>query len=516
MGHIGEKGLRTLKCKGYKFSDDIMAAAEARAAWQRTANRCFMQEDAKRAPKLACCPGAASSKSQCDSSHCDSGNGVDHSSSVQLPNNWNSNMNMSPETRWWLQWQPSFGNQRDFMCENFKDKKYQTDYVEMNSDLPRSFNSVPDRSGNADVHEDSTLADSTTQDLKREDNVLKNQNIAFRTVDGKGIGADNSYGSEYPREDQRSCQDCDNNIVKTEDLAILEGYEKYARDMTTSRSRYNGCLWWRTADENELATLVAQKSSEHIENCDLPPPQFMQIRKVPLLSVDELCYRGVSEPIVHHQEKLKAIQHNVSSSSSNVSKPTSPLSVCGNMDSVPLLSGESHYSSTNAGDRAPRSGGTIKTWTEGRQSSESEGEKAQLLEALCHSQTRAREAEIAAAQAFSEKDKLLRLFLKEASHLFAYRQWFRLLQIETVCLKIKAKDQSVSWDQLRALFPLFPLMPMKQQRWVASKTSSNKRHKIGQQKFDVSAWALAVALGLSLAGAGLFLGWSMGWLLPMF
>ncbi|KAL6994303.1 hypothetical protein U1Q18_012410, partial [Sarracenia purpurea var. burkii] len=29
---------------------------EARAAWQKIANRCFVQEDAKRAPKLACAP----------------------------------------------------------------------------------------------------------------------------------------------------------------------------------------------------------------------------------------------------------------------------------------------------------------------------------------------------------------------------------------------------------------------------------------------------------------------------
>ncbi|KAJ0817285.1 hypothetical protein HanPI659440_Chr00c07g0717681 [Helianthus annuus] len=40
-----------------------MAAAEARAAWQRTANRYFVQEDAKRAPKLACVPPSSSSSS---------------------------------------------------------------------------------------------------------------------------------------------------------------------------------------------------------------------------------------------------------------------------------------------------------------------------------------------------------------------------------------------------------------------------------------------------------------------
>jgi len=43
-----------------------MAAAEAGAVWQRTANRCFVQEDAKRAPKLACCQSSSSSSKKLD------------------------------------------------------------------------------------------------------------------------------------------------------------------------------------------------------------------------------------------------------------------------------------------------------------------------------------------------------------------------------------------------------------------------------------------------------------------
>ncbi|KAL7143602.1 hypothetical protein ABFS83_08G202700 [Erythranthe nasuta] len=38
-----------------KRNGRVMALAEARAAWQRTGNRCLVQEDAKRAPKLAYC-----------------------------------------------------------------------------------------------------------------------------------------------------------------------------------------------------------------------------------------------------------------------------------------------------------------------------------------------------------------------------------------------------------------------------------------------------------------------------
>lgn len=37
--------------------------------------------------------------------------------------------------------------------------------------------------------------------------------------------------------------------------------------------------WWRTADGDELASLVAQKSLDLVENCDLPPPQKRHVRR---------------------------------------------------------------------------------------------------------------------------------------------------------------------------------------------------------------------------------------------
>ena len=54
--------------------------------------------------------------------------------------------------------------------------------------------------------------------------------------------------------------------------------------------------------------------------------------------------------------------------------------------------------------------------------------KSYLLDALQHSQTRARQAEKTTAIAISEKEKPLLLFLREASHVFAYQQWLRLLE----------------------------------------------------------------------------------------
>lgn len=61
--------------------------------------------------------------------------------------------------------------------------------------------------------------------------------------------------------------------------------------------------------------------------------------------------------------------------------------------------------------------------------------KAKLLEALCHSQTRARVAENAAKQAYTEKEHILKLFFRQASQLFAYKQWFKILQLENLLLQ---------------------------------------------------------------------------------
>jgi hypothetical protein len=43
---------------------------------------------------------------------------------------------------------------------------------------------------------------------------------------------------------------------------------------------------WHTANKEALATLVAQKGAEHLQNCDLPTPQLKHVLKSPLESCD--------------------------------------------------------------------------------------------------------------------------------------------------------------------------------------------------------------------------------------
>ena len=140
--------------------------------------------------------------------------------------------------------------------------------------------------------------------------------------------------------------------------------------------------------------------------------------------------------------------------------------------------------------------------------------KAELLEALRHSQTRAREAEKAAKQAHEEKEHILKLFFRQASHLFAYKQWFQLLQLENLYIQLKNNNQPIS-----TLFPaVLPWTIHKTKKLQKSwhKTAKGKRGKRGHARRNISKFALAFALGFGLVGAGLLLGWTVGWMLPIF
>lgn len=144
--------------------------------------------------------------------------------------------------------------------------------------------------------------------------------------------------------------------------------------------------------------------------------------------------------------------------------------------------------------------------------SDDDPSKAQLLEALRHSQTRAREAEKAAEQAHREKEHIVSLFLRQASQLFAYKQWFHMLQLENLYSQIKNKDRPLS-NLFSVTIPWTPYKPKKQRKsW--QKASKGRRGRRSLPRYDISKYAVAFALGLSLVGAGLLLGWTIGWMLP--
>lgn len=154
-----------------------------------------------------------------------------------------------------------------------------------------------------------------------------------------------------------------------------------------------------------------------------------------------------------------------------------------------------------------------------------------LGEALCHSQTRAREAEKKVQQAHEQQERLVRLFFREASQTLTYQHWVTSLQIENMWLRKFAPNESLEWLHRSFVDPFSTMGRMSSRSWKAlDKDYARRRmeHNIFamHQKDTVDlresnsndivmgcTLGIAFALGLSLAGAGLMIGWSMGWIL---
>lgn len=365
-----------------------MAAAEARAAWQRTANRCFVQEDAKRAPKLACVPPSSSSLcKQVDARPAT--NGLDD---FAPPTANSMYSHLSPDSRWWLQLQPNYMYQKGLTNE-------QVNMLE---------------AGNSHEFVDIMDSESSVKGLGEE-------SYEFVEMDSKEVD-EFSLESEFP------------HWMESEKNQELP--------------------WWRMTDKDDLASFVAQRSHDFMENCDLPQPQNTSFK------THKKAF-GISKP-----------QQNSSSTIQNAcSGPVSPLS-------------------TQCGDT---------TIPEGEMMDPS---KRKLLEALCHSQTRAREAEKAAKQAYEEKEHVVKLIFKQASQLFAYKQWLYLLQLENLYNQIKTNK-----------IPASPSRKKTRTTPAKRKTRAKRDYKHEHEhEHDIGKYAVAFAVGLGLVGASLLLGWTVGWM----
>ncbi|GMI98463.1 hypothetical protein like AT2G46550 [Hibiscus trionum] len=424
-----------------------MAAAEARAVWQRTANRCFVQEDAKRAPKLACCQSSSSTK-QADSSPAGAVDTNHLPATGFMPLNRNSSYsNLPPDTRWWLQLQPSYGPQMGLTREQLNALEDEVESVKAEINSP----SKVSRSHQRDSHD---------------------------------ISLDSTRTSENWEVLDMESAEC-HASMKTNELC-------YEPESPWS-GRGKAEPWWRTTDKDELASLVAQKSLDYIENCDLPPPQNVNVRKY-----SHACFGSFDSGEV---SSLAWKPQTVPIRSSVVNAQMSP-------DSIRKLGTQMSLVGEGKMQRASNTSSSTSTTKKDivEQVTESDPTKAQLLEALCHSQTRAREAEKAAKQAYVEKEHVIRLVFKQASQLFAYKQWFQILQLEALYVQIKNNEQPL-------VLPWTPYKSQKMQKgW--KKTGKERRGKQGRPRPDITKYAVALALGLGLVGAGLLLGWTVGWMLP--
>lgn len=206
-----------------------MAAAEARVLWQRTANRCFVQEDAKHAPKLASCAtsnlvdaGPASTADESDRA----------AVNVTHFNRKSSFSNLSHDSKWWLHLQPNYGYEKGLTYEQLNALEGEVETLTA-SDENRTSDKNPQVMDVMEKHE------------KME-------------IDSIG---------------------CSVASKKTNDFSPESDYSWIEGDKAGP--------WWRTTDRDELASFVSQKSLNHIENCDLPPPKKKHHSGHPCTSISD-------------------------------------------------------------------------------------------------------------------------------------------------------------------------------------------------------------------------------------
>ncbi|KAH7519465.1 uncharacterized protein LOC107423681 isoform X2 [Ziziphus jujuba] len=477
-----------------------MAAAEARAVWQRAANRCFVQEDAKRAPKLACCQSPSSTSKQVEAGPTTAAYGPDYPSSGFRPFSRNSSYsNLSLDTRWWLQMQPNYGYQKGLTYEELNALESEEETLRTGIEDPISeISEVRPQTGESTGVDGQNNSESSL-DVDHGADVCMKKASEVKFLHGKNMEEleDTTESCESIKLDSKNCP----NTKQPNELCIGPEYNWMGNEKTEP--------WWRMTDRDELVSLVARKSLDHIENCDLPPPQKMCHRRHPHAHIG---YLDQEENLVSSLDWLAP-----TGGLSNRTVYTEGFANSRRKHEIQEFLTEKELN--NYGSNKPFSPtATLQSNSTETQLDLAEGElsKAQLIEALCHSQTRAREAEKAAKQAYADKEHIFSLFFKQASQLFAYKQWFRLLQLETLYIQVKNNDQQIS-----TMFPLvLPWMSYKglkrKPRKSWRKGAKSKRCKLGRPCHDITKYAVALALGLSLVGAGLFLGWTVGWMLPSF
>eukprot|EP00258_Populus_trichocarpa_P002594 XP_002302639.3 uncharacterized protein LOC7497259 [Populus trichocarpa] len=408
---------------------------------------------------------------------------------------------LPPDTSWWLQLQPSYGYQKCLTREQLNALETELESLRANIVDSPSKNEICKQDDEDNMFLDGSKNSESSLDIycrisadymKKDCDVKKQELKALY---------DKDFQEFNELKDARK-----NSKLMEMDLTGWPESQKDNEHGFDPESSWIGSEknmpWWRKTDKDDLASLVAQKSLDYIGNCDLPPPQKVHIRKYPCAHSGSFQHDNTLASSLDWKAQIGCI-----------SSATGHVQGCPKSEGMPgKQRGSTEGQSLSGSDKACSYAATIKEAAEIGQISESDPCKAQLLEALRHSQTRAREAEQVAKQACAEKEHIVKLFFKQASQLFAYKQWFQLLQLETLYYQMKNSDQPIS-----NLFPVvLPWIPQKGRKLCKSwqKSSKGKRGKESHPKHDVGKYAVALALGLSLVGAGLLLGWTVGWVLP--
>lgn len=290
----------------------LMASAEGKAPY--TAN-CFTQ-DFCISLNTSRDPSAVSKKIVSDWVPCDSTNDHIHANSVCMPHDLNSDK--LPEMKWWLHVKSDLGDETNYTCQHLN--SYESDFGAFYAELVNG--NVKSGAGQL-VKEFDTFSDLESANLSVEHprhvspTCMKNNNTRMPKFEAS---LNTDYHFTPKKKDQGELcfsdsrfMDCDiSNFLVSEQVKMtssdLESHLMGAEETGP---------WWRTAGKDELASLVARKSLEHIENCDLPHPQTN-------VSQRPLYPKGVG---VDHDKILpSSLNHKTDSASSDADGYTTGIS----------------------------------------------------------------------------------------------------------------------------------------------------------------------------------------------
>lgn len=379
-----------------------------------------------------------------------------------------SKTNTLDDIKWWLHLQPGFASEKDFTHEQLA--ALETEIEVASAEFT---NETTQFCGDADFMENH----STQSDIKRNVfscayHTLVNDRHT-RTSELKVVY--NNNAEILPKSDMGKLSYPENHLIGLNSLNNFgskssEGLSSvYKSDLIGTEKAEP---WWQKADKDDLASFVAKKSLEHVENCDLPQPHGKNFRRGPFYSLENFNIYGLLGSYLYKNDNPTSV--NMEERQDHFDDPRLSL----NASDGPFRNHD-YGTSTSTKNKDLAESGLV---------SENSYSKAQLLAALRHSQTRARRAEEEAQKLQTERERITKLFFKQASHLFAYKHWLHLLHLENLFFQLKSTDH-------RPVSVLFP----KQGKRVSQKQRL-PRHSMS------STSAVSFALGLSLAGIGLLLG----------
>lgn len=253
-------------CKIYHRSIEVMAAAEARAAWQRTATRCYVHEDARE--KFSYCSSSSySSKSESD--HAPDNTAKEPYNIIPDYVQPFPNSDVLTGRRWWLNQEPNFGHLKNFISEEKISSETELEIISNDiceENQPKEgFVTMTGMKNNAKSSLEQVRKVSGPYIENGQDTRMQDFKAVISNSPKYATGKDVS--EFWYLDDHLMNLDTLNCLVSQDPKKLSSDFESHwvGADKTEP--------WWRSAGKDDLASLVAQKSLEHIENCDLPRPR---------------------------------------------------------------------------------------------------------------------------------------------------------------------------------------------------------------------------------------------------